>query len=59
MNGAQLERLQEQCMRLRLIKSRERLEALLQEASTEELPYADFLDRLLGEEVASVLQGVL
>ncbi|HPF27570.1 MAG TPA: IS21-like element helper ATPase IstB [Steroidobacteraceae bacterium] len=53
MNGAQLERLQEQCMRLRLIKSRERLEALLQEASTEELPYADFLDRLLGEEVAS------
>ncbi|MEZ5897865.1 MAG: IS21-like element helper ATPase IstB [Hyphomicrobiaceae bacterium] len=40
-------------MRLRLIKSRERLEALLQEASTEELPYADFLDRLLGEEVAS------
>jgi DNA replication protein DnaC len=51
MNAAQLERLQEQCSRLRLIKSRERLEALLQEASTEELPYSDFLDRLLSEEV--------
>ncbi len=56
MNAAQLERLQEQCARLRLIKSRERLEALLQEASTLELPYADFLDRLLGEEVASKTQ---
>jgi hypothetical protein len=28
MNAAQLERLQEQCARLRLVKSRERLEAL-------------------------------
>ena len=53
MNAAQLERLQEQCARLRLIKSGERLEALLQEASTQELPYADFLDRLLTEEVAA------
>lgn len=56
MKGAQLERLQEQCVRLRLIKSRERLEALLQEATAEELPYADFLDRVLGEEVASKTQ---
>jgi len=56
MNAAQLERLQEQCARLRLVKSRERLEALLQEASTQELPYADFLDRLLTEEVASKTQ---
>jgi len=53
MNAAQLERLQEQCSRLRLIKSRERLEALLQEASTQELSFADFLDRLLTEEVAA------
>jgi DNA replication protein DnaC len=53
MNAAQLERLQEQCSRLRLIKSRERLEALLQEASSQEIPYADFLDRLLTEEVAA------
>lgn len=37
MNAAQLERLQEQCSRSRLIKSRERLEALLQEASTQEI----------------------
>ena len=53
MNTAQLERLQEHLVRLRLFKSRERLEALVQEASTKELPYADFLDQLLTEEVAS------
>jgi DNA replication protein DnaC len=53
MNAAQLERLQEHLARLRLLKSRERLEALLQEASTKELPYADFLDQLLTEEVAA------
>jgi hypothetical protein len=34
MTALQLERLQEQCQRLRLLKSRERLEALFQEAST-------------------------
>lgn len=53
MNAAQLERLQEHLVRLRLFKSRERLEALVQEASTKELPYAEFLDQLLTEEVAS------
>lgn len=53
MNAGQLERLQEQCARLRLVKSRERLEALLQEATTQEMSYADFLDRVLSEEVAS------
>ncbi len=53
MNPLQLERLSEQLQRLRLFKSRERLEALLQEASGEELSYADFLDRLLTEEVTS------
>jgi DNA replication protein DnaC len=52
-NPLQLERLSEQLQRLRLFKSRERLEALLQEASGEELSYADFLDRLLTEEVTS------
>lgn len=56
MNAGQLERLQEQCARLRLVKSRERLEALLQEATTQEISYADFLDRVLGEEVASKTQ---
>ena len=53
MNAAQLERLQESLGRLRLFKSCERLEALLQEATAQELPYADFLDRLLTEEVSS------
>ncbi len=53
MNAVQLERLGEQLQRLRLFKSRERLEAHLQEATSAELSYADFLDRLLTEEVAS------
>lgn len=53
MSGAQLERLQENLQRLRLFKSRERLEALLQEATSKELSYADFLDCVLTEEVAS------
>jgi DNA replication protein DnaC len=53
MSAAQLERLQEQMQRLRLFKSRERLEALLQDATTKEASYADFLDALLTEEVAS------
>jgi len=53
MNAVQLERLGEQLQRLRLFKSRERLEALVQDATTGEFSYADFLDRLLTEEVAS------
>jgi DNA replication protein DnaC len=53
MSAAQLERLQEQMQRLRLFKSRERLEALLQDATAKEATYADFLDTLLAEEVAS------
>jgi DNA replication protein DnaC len=53
MTPAQLERLLELLQRLRLFKSRERLEALLQDATVRELSYADFLDAVLGEEVAS------
>jgi DNA replication protein DnaC len=53
MSAAQLERLQEHLQRLRLFKSRERLEALLQEATAKEVSYADFLDQILTEEVAS------
>jgi DNA replication protein DnaC len=53
MSPAQLERLQQHLQRLRLFKSGERLEALLQEAASAELSYADFLDRVLSEEVAS------
>ncbi|MBA1147475.1 ATP-binding protein, partial [Ectothiorhodospiraceae bacterium WFHF3C12] len=53
MNPAQLERLGEHLHRLRLFKSQERLEALLQEAAGKELGYADFLELLLGEEVSA------
>jgi len=53
MSAAQLERLHEHLQRLRLFKSRDRLEALLQEATDKELSYADFLDQVLTEEVAS------
>jgi DNA replication protein DnaC len=50
---AQLERLQEHCQRLRLFKSRERLEALLQDATTKDATYADFLEAVLTEEVSA------
>jgi len=50
---AQLERLGEHLRKLRLLKSGERLEALLQEAASRELPYAEFLEQVLGEEVAA------
>src|SRR3989337_2316794 len=53
MMPAKLERLQEYLQRLRLFKSRERVEALLQEATTKELSYADFLDQVVAEEIAS------
>ena len=50
---AQLERLGEHLKKLRLTKSGERLEALLQRAAGDDLPYADFLEQVLGEEVAA------
>ena len=53
MSAAQIERLQEHLQRLRLFKSRERLEALLHDATTKECSFADFLDQVLSEEVAS------
>jgi DNA replication protein DnaC len=53
MTAAQLERLHDHLHRLRLFKSRERLEALLQEATAKELAYADFLDVVLTEEVTA------
>src|SRR5437016_8890998 len=53
MSAAQIERLQEHLQRLRLFKSRERLEALLQDATAKECSFADFLDQVLSEEVAS------
>jgi DNA replication protein DnaC len=50
---AQIERLGEHLRKLRLLKSGERLEALLQHAAAQELPYAEFLEQILGEEVAA------
>jgi hypothetical protein len=44
MTAGQLERLGEYLLKLRLFKSRERLEALLQDAAAKELAYADFLE---------------
>jgi len=53
MTAGQLERLGEYLLKLRLFKSRERLEALLQNAAARELAYADFLEQVLSEEVAA------
>jgi DNA replication protein DnaC len=53
MHPTQLERLREQLTRLRLLKSRERLDALLQEAATKDLSYADCLNQVLSEEGAA------
>jgi len=53
MISAQNERIGEHLTKLRLFKSRERYEALLQEAATREMSYSDFLDSLLTEEVES------
>lgn len=50
---AQLERLGEHLRKLRLRKSSGRLEAMLQHAAAQEMPYADFLEQVLGEEVAA------
>jgi DNA replication protein DnaC len=52
-SAGQLERLQEHLQRLRLFKSHERLEALLQDATGKELSYPDFLELVLTEEVAA------
>lgn len=49
---AQLDRLGEHLRKLRLLKSGERLEAMLQEVAARELPYAEFLEQVLGEGVA-------
>jgi len=53
MTPAQLDRLREQLTRLRRLKSRERLDALCQEAAAKALSFADFLDQVLSEEVAA------
>jgi hypothetical protein len=51
LNPTQIERQGEHLLKLRLFKSRDRLEALLQQAANKELDYADFLEQVLVEEV--------
>lgn len=51
--GPQIERVTRHLTRLQLVATRDRLEGLLQEAAREEVSYLDFLDHVLGEEVAS------
>jgi DNA replication protein DnaC len=53
MTNPQLVRIVEHLQRLKLFRVQERLDTLLQEASAQELPYADFLDRLLSEAVTA------
>jgi len=53
MTNPQLVRIGEHLQRLKLFRVQERLDTLLQEASAQELPYSDFLDRLLTEEVTA------
>jgi DNA replication protein DnaC len=52
MSGLQLERLQEQLRRLRLMQSVDRLPSLLEDAAKRELSYSDFLEELLSTELA-------
>jgi DNA replication protein DnaC len=49
MTNPQLLRLRDHLGHLKLLTAQERLEALLQDASAQEVTYADFLDRLLSE----------
>lgn len=53
MTDPQLTRISEHLRRLKLCTIQTRLEAVLQEASSRELSYTDFLDQLLSEEVAA------
>jgi DNA replication protein DnaC len=53
MTHPHLVRMVEHLQRLQLFRVQERLDTLLQEASAQELPSADFLDRLLTEEVTA------
>jgi DNA replication protein DnaC len=53
MTNPPLLRLGEHLQHLKLWRVQERLETLLQEASAQELTYADFLARLLTEEVTA------
>lgn len=49
----QIERIQEQMQRLRLLRLVDELPALLQEASKKDLAYSDFLEEVLSREIAA------
>ena len=51
--STQLFRIQENLKQLKLYKTYEHLESLLEEASKENLSYSDFLDQMLTQEVAA------
>lgn len=51
--AAQIERLQEQMRRLKLVRTAEELPALLEQASKHERSYSDFLEEVIGRELAS------
>ena len=53
MTHPQLLRLRDHLGSLKLFTAQERLETLLQDASAQEVTYADFLDRLLTEEITA------
>jgi DNA replication protein DnaC len=53
MSNVQIERMQENLKTLKLYKINDLLESTLEEASKNNLPYSDFLDHLLSEEVSS------
>lgn len=49
--GLQIERIQEQMQRLRLVRTVDRIPSLLEDASRRELSYTDFLEELLAAEL--------
>jgi DNA replication protein DnaC len=53
MSGAQLERLEEQMQRLKLVRTALELPLLLQDASKRELSYSDMLEELFSRELAA------
>lgn len=51
--ASQVERITEQMHKLKLVKTAEQIGALLQHASKKDLPYSDFLEELLTQELAA------
>ncbi len=51
--AAQIDRLQDQMRRLKLVRTAEELPALLEQASKHERSYSDFLEDVMGREVTA------